>query len=515
MERNRLSVFLFFLILSGLFNQVFSQTTTDKLAVNYTNLKFSDILDSLSGRFGVNFSYNADLPSFNKSKSISCNSGLDDILKILLKDEGLQYEILGKQVIISRDLTTSENDTLYKKDNGIVIARGTITDKKTHEPLPFASVTLKDRSIGTVGNTNGGFVLVVPDSLKHGILEFSYMGYKPEAMLIDSISGKPVNIELSVYVVSILEIVVKPVIGLEIVKDVINNINKNYSAKKAMYTAFYRETAREKNDYISVCEAVLEIAKAPYNNSLNDQARIFKERKSENVKKTGNLAFKLEGGIYNCLRLDVIKDNASFLSPDYFESYDYQYVKKMTYDNREIIVVAFDQKKGIEMPLYKGTMYVDEESKALVAVDFSLSPAGIKYAVGSLVKKQPSKSQVKPVGADYKVFYRRINGKWYPAYMRAELRIRAKSNKLLFNSLFTSVSEMAVTDIDTTNKSRFRWSEVAKSQDITEDNMVTYDENFWNGYNMIQPEKSMIEAIDKLNIKKGAALKENFWDRLF
>ncbi len=160
-------------------------------------------------------------------------------------------------------------------------------------------------------------------------------------------------------------------------------------------------------------------------------------------------------------------------------------------------------------------MYVDIETKALVAAKFSLSPRGIKYARNLLIKKQPKAVQVKPEGADYQVYYRNINGKWYLGYVRSEIRIKAKGTKFILNSLFTSVSELAITDIDTTNFDRFRWNEIARSRDITVDQLTDFDPGFWHNFNIIQPEQALLEEIKDLSMKKSLTEEKSFWKILF
>ncbi len=283
-----------------------------------------------------------------------------------------------------------------------------------------------------------------------------------------------------------------------------------------MYTAFYRETNQENEEYISICEAILYIAKSPYNSALfRDQAKIFKERKSSNLKKTQKLLFKLEGGVYNCLRLDVVKDRASFLSYDYFDSYEYKYVRKVSYNNRYLYQIEFDQKEGIAEPLYKGVIYVDIETKAIVAVKFGLSPRGINYAYSMLIVEHPRKYQIMPLSTEYQIYYRCFNNKWVLDYIRGEIRIKANNNRLFFNSTFTSVTEIVITEIDTTNTSRFRWNEIVRPSDIMVDISNDIDENYWSSYNIIQPEQPVIEAIKKLNIGKHLDPDKHILNKIF
>jgi hypothetical protein len=515
MRRTKLLICLFILVFHSGSLYLSSQTINEKNILKYENLEFPIIIDSLSLKFNVNFSYNADLPVVKKIKSVSCYAGLDDALKILLKGENLDYSIIDNRVVIFPGIQNVQADSTTNTKS-FKLLHGSIMDRNSHEPLPYASVSISSKSLSTVANTKGEFIFRIPVILSHDTIVFSYIGYQSFYVLADSLLNKQLTIELSPVAIPIMEVIIKPYSGLEIVKEVVNNIPKNYNKNNSRYTAFYRETTREDNDYISICEAVIDIAKASYTNQyVDDQARIFKGRRSENVKKMKNLKYKLEGGVYNCLRLDVIKELASFLSQEYFDDYEYKYIKQMVYENRSLYVVSFDQKENIDFPLYKGLLYIDKESKALVALKFGLSPRGIKYAKSLLVKKEPRKFQVKPISTEYQIFYRNINGKWYLAYLRGELTVKAKSSKLFFNSTFTSVSEMAITEIDTTNKERFRLKETARPSDILVDKVKNTDENFWSNYIIIQPEKTLLDAVSKLNIKKNMAPDENFLKKLF
>ncbi len=49
-------------------------------------------------------------------------------------------------------------------------------------PLPYASVVVKNRGIGTATDESGKFVLLLPDSIKSGELKVSYIGYKEKTV---------------------------------------------------------------------------------------------------------------------------------------------------------------------------------------------------------------------------------------------------------------------------------------------------------------------------------------------
>ena len=107
---------------------------------------------------------------------------------------------------------------------------------------------------------------------------------------------------------------------------------------------------------------------------------------------------------------------------------------------------------------------------------------------------------VKPIETNYLISYRKYNGKWHLDYTQLELKVKTKSNKWFINPVFTTVSQMVVTSIDTSNSSRFKYKDIVKSDDIIEE-IVGYDDNYWDGYNIIQAEEPIIKAIQRISEK--------------
>lgn len=351
----RLVLLIAAMLLLGKINNLCAQFRCEKTAINFTNQKLSEILDSLSEKFGANFSYNADLAVIKKEKSISCYAGLDEILKMLFNGEGVDYTIVGDQVIIYTVLSPFPEETIQQKATVNLTIKGTVTDSSSHLALPFATITVVGKNIGTIANSNGEFIIKLPKVNGCDTLMFSYIGYSPYYWQIDSGTKDNLDIVLSENAIRIKNVVVKPISGLEIVKEVIRNARYNYRDYYAMYSGFYRETNREEKKYFSICEAVVDIAKAPYNSAFfNDQARVFKGRKFENNEKINKLSYKLEGGIYNCLRLDVIKDGAAFIETETLDWFEYEILTTLQNNNRSLYVIAFDQKKMLNYHYTKG-----------------------------------------------------------------------------------------------------------------------------------------------------------------
>jgi hypothetical protein len=64
------------------------------------------------------------------------------------------------------------------------------------------------------------------------------------------------------------------------------------------------------------------------------------------------------------------------------------------------------------------------------------------------------------------------------------------------------MAEMAVTDVDTSNVNKYRFSESTKMTDIFSDQVSAfYDENYWGDYNYIKPDENIQVAIERLSGK--------------
>ena len=62
---------------------------------------------------------------------------------------------------------------------------GKVTDAKTRKPMPHVSVT--DRSVGTVTNEAGEFVLKLSQAPE--TVTFSYLGYKTQQLSASKLNG--------------------------------------------------------------------------------------------------------------------------------------------------------------------------------------------------------------------------------------------------------------------------------------------------------------------------------------
>lgn len=409
-------------------------------------------------------------------------------------------------IMTAGDMTVSAASGKSNKDKPQQVStiRGKVVDAETNQPLVFAGIAVQGSNVATVTNLDGEFTLKLTGS-ETGNLEFSYVGYKNKVMPLSDMktNGQRNVIGLETAMIPIKEVIVKPLVPEEIMEKVISRFDENYPIVANDMTGFYRETIRKNRTYISIGEAVVEVFKAPYQNDLRyDAVRIYKGRKSNDVEKMDTVLFKLQGGPTTTLYLDVVKNPETFLTREALSQYDLELSSIAVIDDRTNYVINFFQKPSISTPLYQGRLFVDIETYAVAQVEFSFNLENKELAASMFIRKKPMGMQVTPELTSYLVRYREQDGKWYFSHSRAEVKFKVDWKKKLFNTNYTTMSELAITDRTTDDVVKFSNKERIKPSDFfTEEVAAFADPEFWGDYNTIEPDQSIEAAIRKLSRK--------------
>jgi hypothetical protein len=490
-----------FLFISTCFAQ--EKLLDKRITLNLNDIGIADVLDTISKQTRVNFSYNSDVVPLSKKISVHArNEKIESILSRIFNNEKIKFQVVNHQIVISL-AASAYNKIIDKKtdktEGSYLIINGTVKDEKKHASLPYASVSLSGSGIGTVTNSKGEFLFKIPVQDTDKILSISYVGYKSFESKIVDIHDSNWVVFLKPISIPIPEVTVVPHDPLLIMKTALSHIDHNYDSQPVNLTAFLRETTRKNKNYISLSEAILNIYKAPYNNiNITDQAKIFKGRKKQDPKVMEPTRFIVQGGIYYSLMLDIVKNMADFLSDDFIGYYKYVYGGIVDYQDRDAYVIQFDENRPAGFPLYRGEIYIDVASCAIVSANFSLCPDGIDYAEGLLIKKKPLFMRIKLVKAQYFVNYRLIGDKWTLNSVRSEIEFKIKNRHRFTSSTYSATSEMVVTRKDTTGVQHFKRAEIAKNSDVLFNQVTDSDDSFWGIYNIIRPDESIEKAIEKL-----------------
>ena len=380
--------------------------------------------------------------------------------------------------------------------------KGRVIGNDTKKPLIFADISVVSTNISTITNKEGEFILKVPKSLSDKSIKVSFLGYETKEVSLNSLKVENNTIALNVVTTQLSQVNINvPKDARTLVKATLENRGDKYVNDKTLMTAFYRETIKKRNKNASLAEAVVKIYKEPYSTSKNDAVELVKSRKSTNYSRLDTLAVKLQGGPFSALYSDIVKYQDYIFDEELFDYYNFSFGNSTQINDRQVYVVNFEQLPNIVTPLYRGKLYIDAETFALVSANYSLNVENKDEAVKMFVRKKPRLVKVEPEEASYRVDYKSTpDGKWYYSYSNVQLAFRVKWRKKLFGSTYTLNIEMAVTDWTKNITTALNRDNKLRPTIILSDKASGFsDPEFWGEYNIIEPEKSIESAIRKIS----------------
>ncbi|EDM34882.1 putative outer membrane protein [Pedobacter sp. BAL39] len=182
---------LIFFIITVACMQVSASGYAQKISINQKDAVLTKVFSSIESQTGYSFFWkNTDLTKIKVDVKLK-NAPLEDALKEIFEGLPLTYSITKKSIIVQAkapSLLDKIADVFKDTD-----ARGIVSDANG-EPLPGATVAVKDGKARAITNTRGEFILKnVPDD---AIIQVSFMGYMTKEVPV-GIRYLAIKLELS------------------------------------------------------------------------------------------------------------------------------------------------------------------------------------------------------------------------------------------------------------------------------------------------------------------------------
>jgi hypothetical protein len=180
-----------------------------EISISVKDQSLSKVLKEISNQTDIKFVYSSKLIGTEKLVSIDAKKQkLSVILQQILKPLSIEYAISGEKIILNRratskievspnvvtveprkvetmpDVLPTEIQQTKKASLATGTLQGKITDEKTGEALPGASIYLKGTTKGGVTNLRGEYIINLVPSGKQ-IFVVSYIGYQPQELNTD------------------------------------------------------------------------------------------------------------------------------------------------------------------------------------------------------------------------------------------------------------------------------------------------------------------------------------------
>lgn len=378
--------------------------------------------------------------------------------------------------------------------------RGSVVNNNNGRGIANAQLAVDGTNISTITNSDGEFSLKVPNNLGPATVSVSNLGYQTRTISLEYFQAEGTEIRLDELVEELGEVSIFSAQNpKKLVQEMLRKKGDNYVNDPAQMTAFYRESISRGRRNVSLSEAVVKIHKQAYTTGSREQIELVRARKTADYDRLDTLALKLRGGPYNALYVDVMKYPDFLFYEQDLENYRFDFAEPTRINDRYVYVVNFEDTNK-NYPWYFGQLYIDAENQALIKAVLNLNVDNRSVATGMFVSKKPGGTRVYPIEVSYEVDYYNRNDKWYFGYARASLLFVVNWKRKLFNSRYLVNSEMAVTNWQASTSTISRNDpNVLDPRVVMSDDVSGFsDPEFWGDNNIIEPDKSIQNAIDKI-----------------
>ena len=364
---------------------------------------------------------------------------------------------------------------------------GTVNDASNGQPVPFATVTLKNSLIGTTTNELGQFELHLPDTLQEDELIVTFLGYAFKTYPLESVRS-PLVVSLVPSSIDLKEVLIRPLPPTYYIKLAMQSKAANYPSAPFESNAYYREIIQENGNFLRSHEGVFKTYYPNFQDTLKNQHQLLlfrkandlqelafmkkerlkdeakdKRREEKSLKKGKPLKKdsksndkdslkigEIFGGPENLLKMsDIFKDPENFLDSNEFKNYTYSFAKSSSYHDVALMVIQYQSKGKVDHVREEGFIYLDIASNAIVKIESKGSYAiptlarPVLFLMGLGVKNPTFKSSIS---------FQNVNDRWYPNAIQFKMNIQVEKKRMFSkndNSNFDIEGVLAVNKLKT------------------------------------------------------------------
>lgn len=377
---------------------------------------------------------------------------------------------------------------------------GSVVDKETGNPVPFASVGIVGTSKGTSTNLNGEFSLAVSGSVS---IKITCVGY--ESVTLTSTEATAV-IQLQPMATQLNEVFVlaKAINPRTIIRRAFSNISGNYDEHSFLQRFFYRQYCQDDSIYGRLVEASIDVWKHQGYRSARKHVGEKEEIRVTQLRRSVDKTIMAQGhepiSIRNILQADIVGyqtaeasdhlmfyEDASGLKAN-LDKYNFSMDGITTHDGQEVYKISYASKKDsilttsgyIAAPKASGTLHIALDSYAIIKFE--------EEKVEGLNTIRTS------------AYYRKYGNRYYPYHF-----IREGENHFEDMHQHLSHIELMSVDIQHGEEEKFSGQEPGKEALLK----IPYDSVFWNTNTILKTTPLEDDII--LDLGGGRSLNEQFY----
>jgi len=353
---------------------------------------------------------------------------------------------------------------------------GKLVDNKSKGPIPYASIYIKGKSIGTTSNNEGGFLFHMPSVFNHDTLIISVIGYNLFKSRVSQMTEKENVIQLKQSTTLLNEVTIraskKELTGKEIVKMAVAKIPENYPMKPFAIEGFFRDLQIENDKPVELLEAALKFNYKDYNPGYED-VQIIEVRRSFNKRHPVNGEYDRQNSIIDLMEDNYIKHR---FGPVNVRGWKFLVDSILTYNNQTVYKIS-----GTKELSETTVMYIDSNDFSVLKLELN-----IRMINGEFYRRYINLPD--PYGLQETSFrvlfeFQKIDDKMYLKYQKEEDTynlFNKTTNEIIVKQSF--IKELFVNNVEYSNLN-YSNNQVMNINKSVEGQAKPVNVNFWKYYN--------------------------------
>lgn len=372
------------------------------------------------------------------------------------------------------------------------VVAGKIIDKKSKKPISAVDIYQAKPYYHQRTNNEGEFWIELQSLDKKAELQITAMGFKSKTI---KLSGFKKNKE---QVIELEAAEIAPVSTSESSKSILRKALREsimLYGDDHVFSGYFRETVAVNDDFYSINESNF-----TYSNNgkaFRPSATLFETEKLKKMEdKNGHRVLILKPNhrsSFYPLKADALTYAPTFLDASYFESYEYELVGTIEYDNQECFYISFTPKDELIQSLDEGTILIDKDTYAIRNVRWEHSPKNRHYlSYTRYLQSNPLDYKLKILASSFESSYAFIDGKLVLMSAKEMLDVLVNGkDKLQFDKTLSLNSERNKSEKHINNSVlEDLIKEVKTKQFIVKD--AEYQIKPWIRYGIVKPESYLI-----------------------
>jgi hypothetical protein len=366
------------------------------------------------------------------------------------------------------------------------IIHGRIVDKKDNAPLPWVTVSIKGKPIGTATNSNGEFALKrVGDG---DSLHISMIGYENVDTVL-SVQTERHSILLKEKITLLPQMDVSPLKAENILAEVYKKIKNNYPVTSTTFTAIYREQVVQESEYAFLGNAQFFITVPSYwydETIKNKDKKKFEVMVGDVMVTENKIDKRLNFKVPPSETLWLMYPNFGMVqTPEYF---DFKILRQFYWNKSNYVEIRFKTKAKYwkDLPA-EGNILIDMDDNVVVSISWDTERKDEK-STGFNKESKLFTATFKTKKYTQKAFFeKKPDGRWGLKYAQLYWDLIVSSDKAKINQKYTLISDLLVTTDKTSE------TFVGESLETNKDffNKKSVNPTDWSEFNVIVPDFSI------------------------